>query len=252
MAPVNTMVSSTRCCTRAPLPDTGPAAALPGRALLRCGRLRSAALAWLQGLAWAGVLAGALLGAANAQAQAGATSAGAAAPNAVSGVQLEQGDDGLYLSMQLHFELPALVRDALYKGIPMYFVLEAQVARERWYWTDRQVAQAERYLRLSYQPLTRRWRLNMAAEPLERTGLGVTLAQNFDALDEAMDALQRVARWKIADPGTVTPGAAYSVRLAFRIDTSQLARPFQIGALGSNGWNLALEHQVRAVVEARP
>ena len=198
------------------------------------------------------MLAGALLGAAGVQAQAGASSAAGAAPNAVSSVQLEQGDEGLYLSMQLQFELPALVKDALYKGIPMYFVLEAQVARERWYWTDRQVAQAERYLRLSYQPLTRRWRLNMAAEPLERTGLGVTLAQNFDALDEAMDALQRVARWKIADPGTVTPGAAYSVRLAFRIDTSQLARPFQIGALGSNGWNLALEHQVRAVVEARP
>ena len=190
MAPVNTMVSSTRCCTRAPLPDTGPAA-LPGRALLRCGSLRSVALAWLQGLAWAGVLAGALLGAATVQAQAGATSAGTAIPNAVSGVQLEQGDDGLYLSMQLHFELPALVRDALYKGIPMYFVLEAQVARERWY-------------------------------------------------------------WKIAEPGAVAPGAPYSVRLAFRIDTSQLARPFQIGALGSNGWSLALEHQVRAVVEARP
>ena len=246
------MVSSTPCCTRPLLLDAAPAAALPRQALLPRGSPGSLALSWLQGLAWAGVLAGALLGAAGVQAQSGATSSGGATPNAVSGVQLEQGDEGLYLSMQLQFELPPLVKDALYKGIPMYFLLEAQVARERWYWTDRQVAQAERYLRLSYQPLTRRWRLNMAAEPLERTGLGVTMAQNFDALDEAMDALQRVARWKIAEPGAVTPGAAYSVQLAFRIDTSQLARPFQIGALGSNGWNLALERQVRAVVEPRP
>lgn len=209
-------------------------------------------------LALALTVALALLGAAAVHAQGTGLVAGenvtAGAPGAdpVSGLRLEQSDEGLFLSAQLHFELPPLVEDALYKGIAMHFVLEAQVARERWYWSDRQVAQAERYLRLSYQPLTRRWRLNMAAEPLERTGLGVALAQNFDALDEALDALQRVARWKIAAPGTVKPGAPYRVRLAFRLDTSQLARPFQIGALGSNGWSLALEHQVRAVVEARP
>ena len=129
----------------------------------------------------------------------------------VSELRLAHSDEGLYLSAQLHFELPTLVEDALYKGIPMYFVLEAQVARERWYWADRQVAQAGRYL------------------------------------------LQRVAHWKVAEPGTVTPGAPYNVRLAFRLDTSQLARPFQIGALGSNGWSLALEHRATVVVqETRP
>ena len=169
-----------------------------------------------------------------------------------SGLRLELGDPGLYLNAQLHFTLPLPVEDALYKGIPMYFVLDAQVARERWYWTDRQVAQAARYLRLSYQPLTRRWRLSTAAEPLERSGLGVVLGQNFDALGEALEAMQRVARWKIAEPGTVTPGMAYSVRLAFRLDTSQLARPFQIGTLGSNSWSLALEHRARTVVEPLP
>ena len=170
----------------------------------------------------------------------------------VSDLRLEQSDQGLYASAQLHFELPTLVEDALYKGIPMYFVMEAQVARERWYWTDRQVAQAERYLRLSYQPLTRRWRLNMASEPLERSGLGVSLGQNFDALGDALEALQRVAHWKVAEPGAVTPGVPYKVRLAFRLDTSQLARPFQIGVLGSNGWSLALEHRASATVEAGP
>ena len=197
--------------------------------------------------AWTWLVALALVGTAAAHAQ--DTGSGA---EAVSGLRLERSDEGLYLSAQLLFKLPALVEDALYKGIPMYFVMEAQVARERWYWTDRQVAQAERYLRLSYQPLTRRWRLNMATEPLERTGLGVVLGQNFDALEEALEAMQRVANWKIAEPGAVTPGTPYSVRLAFRLETSQLARPFQIGALGSTGWSLALEQRARAVVQVRP
>ncbi len=170
----------------------------------------------------------------------------------MSDLRLERSDEGLYLSAQLRFALPRLVEDALYKGIPMYFVLEAQVARERWYWFDRQVAQAERHLRLSYQPLTRRWRLSVAAEPLERTGLGVVLAQNFDALADALEALQRVARWKIADAGAAAVGTPYQVQLAFRLDTSQLARPFQIGALGDDGWSLALTERARVVVEARP
>lgn len=231
MALVNTMVSSTLCCTNRPRPDAAvrrwSALVLLRRWALWC------CLAFSLGLAGAGAVH--------------AQDAGS-----VSDLRLERTDEGVYLSAQLLFKLPALAEDALYKGIPMYFVLEAQVARERWYWTDRKVAQAERYLRLSYQPLTRRWRLNMANEPLDRTGLGVVLGQNFDTLDEAVEALQRVARWKIADVGALAAGENYSVRLDFRLDMSQLARPFQIGALGSNGWSLALDHRARVVVEVRP
>lgn len=240
------MVSSTPCCTKAPTPAPEAARRCWHRhwhwhaPTWRGGLQRAAAL-----LAVGALVAG--LGLPGAAGRAHAQEAGSA-----SGLRLELGDPGLYLNAQLHFTLPLPVEDALYKGIPMYFVLDAQVARERWYWTDRQVAQAARYLRLSYQPLTRRWRLSTAAEPLERSGLGVVLGQNFDALGEALEAMQRVARWKIAEPGTVTPGMAYSVRLAFRLDTSQLARPFQIGTLGSNSWSLALEHRARTVVEPLP
>lgn len=242
------MVSSTPCCTKAPTP--APEAAR--RCWHRHWHWHWHAPTWRGGLQRAAALlaVGALvagLGLPGAAGRAHAQEAGSA-----SGLRLELGDPGLYLNAQLHFTLPLPVEDALYKGIPMYFVLDAQVARERWYWTDRQVAQAARYLRLSYQPLTRRWRLSTAAEPLERSGLGVVLGQNFDALGEALEAMQRVARWKIAEPGTVTPGMAYSVRLAFRLDTSQLARPFQIGTLGSNSWSLALEHRARTVVEPLP
>ena len=235
------MVFSTPCCTKA-LTRT-----------LEAARWRWCrhAPAWWAGLQRAALLAvWALafgLGLPGAMGRLHAQEAGS-----VSDLRLELGEPGLYLNAQLHFELPLPVEAALYKGIPMYFVLDAQMARERWYWTDRQVAQAVRYLRLSYQPLTRRWRLSMAAEPLERSGLGVVLGQNFDALDEALEAMQRVVRWKIAEPGSVMPGMAYSVRLAFRLDTSQLARPFQIGTLGSNSWSLALEHRARTVVEPLP
>lgn len=170
----------------------------------------------------------------------------------ISDMHLEQSEEGVYLSAALHFDLPSLAQDALYKGIPMYFVLEAEVARERWYWYDRTIVQAERHLRLSYQPLTRRWRLNVSTMPFEKTGLGVVLGQNFDALADALDAMQRVARWKIAEPALAEIGASYNVQLVFRLDMSQLPRPFQISALGRSGWSLTLERRQRLTVEPAP
>ena len=169
-----------------------------------------------------------------------------------SAMQLERSDDGVYLSAVLRLELPALVEDALYKGIAMYFVTEAEVVRERWYWSDRQVAQAARYLRLSYQPLTRRWRLNTSPMPFEKSGLGVLLGQNFDDLAEALDAMQRIARWKIAEPQAVVAGKRYGVQLSLRLDLSQLPRPLHIGALGRSGWDMVVVRSQWLVAEPSP
>ena len=169
-----------------------------------------------------------------------------------STMRLERSDDGVYLSTTLPLELPALVEDALRRGIAMYFVTEAEVARERWYWADKQVIRAVRYLRLSYQPLTRRWRLNVSSVPFEQTGLGVVLGQNFDDLDEVLDAMQRIARWKISEPDTVIAGTRYRVQLGFRLDLSQLPRPLHIGVLGRSGWDLALVRSQLLVVEPSP
>lgn len=169
---------------------------------------------------------------------------GAGGPE-VGELRLQRGEDGLYLGATLQFALPDLVEDALYKGIPMYFVAEAQVLRDRWYWSDRKVAEATRYLRLSYQPLTRRWRLNTSSTPFSNTGLGVVLGQNFDDYTDALAAMQRISRWKIADRDAIEPEAVHTVHFRFRLDMSQLPRPLQIGAVGRSGWSLLLSRSQR-------
>lgn len=169
--------------------------------------------------------------------------------NEVSDLRLERADDGVYLSATLQFALPELAEDALYKGIPMFFVAEVQVLRERWYWSDRQVAAATRYLRLSYQPLTRRWRLSMSPVPFSNPGLGVALAQNFDDLRDAVSAMQRISRWKIADAGEIDADVLHMVNFRFRLDMSQLPRPLQIGAVGSAGWSLVVARNQRLMPE---
>lgn len=161
------------------------------------------------------------------------------------GLRIERAEDGLYLGASFDFTLPDLAEDALHKGIPMFFVMEAQVRRDRWYWSDRVVAEATRYLRLSYQPLTRRWRLAQSAAPFAATGLGVSLDQSFDDLPEVLAALERIARWKIAEEGVIDEGQSYLVNFQFRLDMSQLPRPLQIGAVGGSSWNIALARGAR-------
>ena len=176
---------------------------------------------------------------------AGGMAASAAPASEVGELRLERGEDGLYLSTQLQLVLPELAEDALYKGIPVFFVAEAQVTRDRWYWYDRQVAEATRYLRLSYQPLTRRWRLNISAVPFTNSGLGVVLGQTFDDYPDAISALQRLSRWKIADGDAIEADAAHTVNFRFRLDMSQLPRPLQIGAVGRSGWSLLVSRSQR-------
>ena len=131
-----------------------------------------------------------------------------------------------------------VIEDALLKGVPMIFVAEAELLRERWYWTNKKVASAQRHMRLAYQPLTRRWRLNVASGPITQAGLAVALNQNFDTLHDALAALQRLSRWKIAEASELEPEQQYLAAFRYRLDTSQLPRPFQIGTLGQADWNL--------------
>ena len=119
-------------------------------------------------------------------------------------------EDGVYLSAIVQFELPPVVEDALSKGIALFFVVEADVYRDRWYWTDRRVASATRTIRLVFQPLTRRWRVNIVTGLINNSaGLRATLNQNYDTLPEAMSAVQRLSRWRIADNAEIEMDAAH-------------------------------------------
>jgi hypothetical protein len=59
----------------------------------------------------------------------------------------------------------------------------------------------------------------------------------FDSREEALAAVQRVSRWRIADPAEIDD-STYNIEFRFRLDVSQLPRPFQIGAVGQSEWNI--------------
>lgn len=166
----------------------------------------------------------------------------------LSALRTERSDEGIYLTANVQFELPPVVEDALLKGIPLIFVVEAEIYRDRWYWTDKRVVTAVRSQRLAYQPLTRRWRVSPGVDG--NNSARVTLAQNYDTLPEALGAIARISRWKISEPADVD-GSGHWLLFRFRLDISALPRPFQIGIAGQRDWQIALERNQRLRLDRR-
>lgn len=164
--------------------------------------------------------------------------------------RVERQDPSLVLQVALKLELGAAVEEALLKGVAVHFVAEAELMRDRWYWYDRKVAQTSRYYRLAYQPLTRQWRLQVSSEPLTAAGAGQSIAQSFDSLSAALEVVRRQSGWRLAELADTEREARQYVVYRFRLDISQLPRPFQIAAGNQADWNLSVSRTQRIAVEA--
>jgi hypothetical protein len=165
-------------------------------------------------------------------------------------LKLEQANDSVLLTATIKFELPSVVEDALQKGVPLFFVAEADILRERWYWSHKKVLSVERHMRLAYQPLTRRWRLNVASGLITNAGLGMALNQNFDTLHDALAAVQRLSRWNIAEVADINLDQRHFVDFRFRLDVSQLPRPLLIGTMGQSDWDISASIRRPLVLES--
>jgi Domain of unknown function (DUF4390) len=162
---------------------------------------------------------------------------------AFKNVRINKDESGWLFSAQLQFSLSAAVLDALDKGVPIHFLAEAEVMRDRWYWYDKKVLGKQRAYRLVYQPLMRRWRLSIAQDGANSTANN--LVQNFETLEDALRSIGSIGRWKIAELDDVKADADHYVNLRFKLDTTQLPRPFQIGALTQSDWDLSIKHTQR-------
>jgi hypothetical protein len=146
----------------------------------------------------------------------------------VRSAALVAAEDGYYLEATFEIALTSALEDALNKGVPLHFLVEFEVIRPRWYWLNEKIANYRQSYRLSYNALTRQYRV----------GVG-TLYQNFPSLGEALELLRRVRLREIVEPGALKTDSTYTAALRMRLDTSQLPRPFQLSAVGSRDWNIS-------------
>ena len=146
----------------------------------------------------------------------------------VRDVALRGVEDGLALYADFAFELTPRLAEVVANGVPLYFSVEFELTRRRWYWFDETAAAQRLQLRLSYHALSRQYWLSTGA-----------LQQSFPTLEEALNVLKRVRNWLVVDRSVRLADADYDAAVRMRLDTALLPKPFQLSAL--TGRDLQLE-----------
>jgi hypothetical protein len=157
-----------------------------------------------------------------------APSAASAEGAAIRMAKLEATEDGYQLNADIDVQLTPAMQEALRKGMPLYFVVDFEINRGRWYWFDQLVARATRDRRVSYAPLTDQYRVTVAG-----------FSQNVATIKEVQRILSRVRSWLVIDKGRLKPGEKYEAAVRFRLDNAQLPKPFQLNVLASKDWSLS-------------
>ena len=157
----------------------------------------------------------------------------------VGELRLRAAEDGLVLDADFSFELSPRLAEVVSNGVPLYFRVDFELTRRRWYWFDESAASSRLQLRLSYHALSRQYRLS--------TGL---LQQSFANLDEALNVLKRIRNWLVVDRTVTFADADYEAAVRMRLDPALLPKPFQLAALTSR--ELQLESPWRRFIVRTP
>jgi hypothetical protein len=193
---------------------------MPSASLLRHGFLSSASLHRRLRAGVAVAMLGALVAFAIPAAHADTV------PVKSAELRIEEGE--LLLNAEFDLQFNPTLEEALQKGIPLYIVLEFELTRRRWYWLDEKVVQTALVSRISYNALTRQYRVASGL-------LGVA----FNSLEEVERYLGRVTSRPIASASALSKGTRYEAQIRLRLDVNQLPKPFQVDALASREWTLS-------------
>jgi len=134
-------------------------------------------------------------------------------------------EDGYQLSADFDVHLNTVVQQALSLGVPLYFVGEFSLTRSRWYWLDEEIFQSEHSVKLSYNVLTRQYRISRGS-----------LFQNFTSPEEMMRILAR-QNSDVIPAELLQKDGAYTAAVRLRLDTKQLPKLMQVNVLTSKDWD---------------
>ena len=142
------------------------------------------------------------------------------------------GNGQLSISTSFNTELPDQLKQALLQGVPLNFDLSYQLtaptlAAYRNRFNSLMGGDNQINYRLSYHPLTNRYRVSMG-----------TFSTEYNNLDTALRAIGGAANWKVLASGTLGNSRDVRADVRLNLSISQLPKPFQINALTSKNWQL--------------
>lgn len=138
----------------------------------------------------------------------------------------------LAISTRFDIELPDQLKQALLQGVPLSFDLSYQLtAPTLAAYRDRigsLIGNSNQInYKLSYHPLTSRYRVSMG-----------TFSTEYSSLESALRAIGAAANWKVLNRGTLSTSQGTRADVRLNLSISQLPKPFQINALTSRNWQL--------------
>lgn len=134
------------------------------------------------------------------------------------------------LAAEFEIELGYKLREAVDRGLPLQFTVDFQLMRSRWYWVDEEVVSTTYPLNLSYNALTRTYRV-----------VTPNNTYNTPTLEDAMQHMTKVRDWAVIPRDRIQIGQPYTAQVRFRLLLTELPKPFQISALVNSEWDLSSE-----------
>jgi hypothetical protein len=144
-----------------------------------------------------------------------------------SNVSLAPLEKSWALNADVQLELSPALEQLVKKGVTLHFVTEFQLTKKRWYWLDNKIVDVQRVSKISYQALTNQYRVTLG-----------TFSLTAATLKQALSAVKTIDDWVVIDSAAVELKKPYQAAIRIRLDTNQLAKPFQVNAINSRSWNL--------------
>ena len=120
---------------------------------------------------------------------------------------------GLYFSSSFEFELSSEVEDVLQRGITLYFVIEVEVEKKRWYWFDRSDLRHQGDHSPEFYPLTRSYRVAIGG-----------MTQSFSSLEGALRFIKTINNLYVGSYRNLNP-EDYEARARFLFRYLQTSSP---------------------------
>jgi len=171
----------------------------------------------------------------------------------INRAEIHLGEEGYQFSASYYINLNFVVKQALSRGIPIYFVGQFSLTHARWgwldsaqktmvrhlphfivgdtpltrwSWLDKEVFKGEQTIKISYSVLTGRYRISRGA-----------LFQNFASLEDALNILARQSS-AIIPAKLIDKDGNYIAAARLSLDIAQLPKPLQVNALTDSDWTL--------------
>ncbi len=134
------------------------------------------------------------------------------------------------LNADIDISLPGRLEEAVNRGVPLHFILEVDVARSRWYWLNEKLVSLNQVFRLSFNALSRSFRVSSLQNQ-----------QQYATLSEALADLGQMRNLRVAPLDRIKLDSNTYGFARMRLDVSQLPKPLQLSAITNKELTLQSE-----------